>query len=161
MIVSYETLRSLKDELRDAPIGLLLADEGHRLKNTGQLAVLVTLRWQADTIADTQTFSHLTTLNVQRRVILTGTPIQNDLSEYFALLNFANPEYLGSKLDFKKNFENKILRGRDADASDKEKQESDAKLKELGNLVNRFIIRRTNDILSKYRECFACLATFS
>ena len=47
----------------------------------------------------------------------------------------------------------KILRGRDAEASDKEKEESDAKLKELGGLVNRFIIRRTNDILSKYRKC--------
>ena len=85
-------------------------------------------------------------------MILTGTPIQNDLSEYFALLNFANPEYLGSKLDFKRNFETKILRGRDADASEKEKDESDVKLKELGGLVNRFIIRRTNDILSKYRK---------
>ena len=91
---------------------------------------------------------------MQRRVILTGTPIQNDLSEYFALLNFANPEYLGTRNDFKKNFENKILRGRDADATDKEKQESDVKLKELGALVSKFIIRRTNDLLSKYRERF-------
>jgi DNA repair and recombination protein RAD54 and RAD54-like protein len=56
-------------------------------------------------------------------------------------------------LDFRKNFENKILRGRDADASDKEKEESDAKLKDLGVLVSKFIIRRTNDLLSKYREC--------
>ncbi|TXT15851.1 hypothetical protein VHUM_00354 [Vanrija humicola] len=133
MIVSYETLRSLEQELAGAPIGLLLADEGHRLKNS-----------------ETLTFQALTSLNVKRRVILTGTPIQNDLSEYFALLNFANPEYLGSKADFKKNFENKILRGRDADASDKEKHESDAKLKELSGLVNKFIIRRTNDLLSKY-----------
>lgn len=133
MIVSYETLRTLKTELDGCPIGLLLADEGHRLKN-----------------ADTLTFQALTALNVQRRVILTGTPIQNDLSEYFALLNFANPEYLGSRAEFKKNFELKILRGRDADATDKEKEESDAKLKELGGLVSRFIIRRTNDLLSKY-----------
>ena len=102
-------------------------------------------------LLDTLTFQALTALNVQRRVILTGTPIQNDLSEYFALLNFANPEYLGTKLDFKKNFESKILRGRDADATDKEKLESDAKLKELGGLVSKFIIRRTNDLLSKYR----------
>lgn len=65
-------------------------------------------------------------------------------------MNFANPEYLGSKLDFKKNFESKILRGRDADATEKEKLESDAKLKELGGLVSKFIIRRTNDLLSKY-----------
>jgi DNA repair and recombination RAD54-like protein len=101
---------------------------------------------------DTQTFQSLTALNVQRRVILTGTPIQNDLSEYFALLNFANPDYLGTRLDFKKNFELKILRGRDSEASDKEKLESDAKLKELGGLVSKFIIRRTNDLLSKYCE---------
>jgi hypothetical protein len=37
MIVSYETLRTLQDELAGAPIGLLLADEGHRLKNAGKL----------------------------------------------------------------------------------------------------------------------------
>lgn len=37
MIVSYETLRTLQDELAGAPIGLLLADEGHRLKNAGEL----------------------------------------------------------------------------------------------------------------------------
>jgi hypothetical protein len=135
MVVSYETLRTLQEELANCPVGLLLCDEGHRLKN-----------------ADSQTFQALTTLQCKRRVILSGTPIQNDLSEYFALLNFANPDYLGTRLDFRKNFELKILRGRDADASEKERVESDAKLKELGGLVSKFIIRRTNDLLSKYCE---------
>lgn len=37
MVVSYETLRSLQDELAGCPVGLLLADEGHRLKNSGKL----------------------------------------------------------------------------------------------------------------------------
>jgi len=37
MIVSYETLRSLGDELKGCEVGLLLADEGHRLKNAGEL----------------------------------------------------------------------------------------------------------------------------
>lgn len=101
---------------------------------------------------DSQTFQALNALNVQRRVILSGTPIQNDLSEYFSLLNFANPEYLGTRLDFRKNFELKILRGRDADATEKERKESDEKLKELGGQVSKFIIRRTNDLLSKYRK---------
>lgn len=36
MIVSYETLRSLNDELAGCEVGLLLADEGHRLKNPGE-----------------------------------------------------------------------------------------------------------------------------
>ncbi|KAG8967062.1 DNA-dependent ATPase protein rad54 [Tulasnella sp. 419] len=133
MIVSYETLRTLTAELTNTPIGLLLCDEGHRLKNS-----------------DSLTFQALMTLQVERRVILSGTPIQNDLSEYFSLLNFANPDFLGSKNDFRKNFENAIIRGRDADASDAVKAESERKLKELGGLVTKFIIRRTNDLLSKY-----------
>lgn len=36
MVVSYETLRSLEDELAGCPVGLLLCDEGHRLKNSGE-----------------------------------------------------------------------------------------------------------------------------
>ncbi|KAF9265480.1 hypothetical protein L218DRAFT_957061 [Marasmius fiardii PR-910] len=133
MIVSYETLRTLSEYLASCTIGLLLCDEGHRLKNSESL-----------------TFQALNGLNVRRRVILTGTPIQNDLSEYFSLLNFANPNFLGSKNDFRKNFENSIIRGRDASASDNVKAESERKLKELGGLVTKFIIRRTNDLLSKY-----------
>jgi DNA repair and recombination protein RAD54 and RAD54-like protein len=88
---------------------------------------------------------------VKRRVILTGTPIQNDLTEYFSLLNFANPNYLGTRLDFRKNFELAIIRGRDADASDADKAKCNEKLKELNALVMKLIIRRTNDLLSKYR----------
>ena len=80
-----------------------------------------------------------------------GPLSQNDLSEYFSLLNFANPNFLGSKNDFRKNFENAIIRGRDSLATDGVKAESEKKLKELGNLVTKFIIRRTNDLLSKYR----------
>ncbi|KAF5373861.1 hypothetical protein D9758_000619 [Tetrapyrgos nigripes] len=133
MIVSYETLRTLTVYLANCTIGLLLCDEGHRLKNSESL-----------------TFQALNGLDVKRRVILTGTPIQNDLSEYFSLLNFANPNFLGSKNDFRKNFENLIIRGRDSMASDAVKAESEKKLKELGGLVTKFIIRRTNDLLSKY-----------
>lgn len=133
MIVSYETLRTLTVYLNGCQIGLLLCDEGHRLKNSESL-----------------TFQALDAINVKRRVILSGTPIQNDLSEYFSLLNFANPNLLGTKNDFRKNFENIIIRGRDADATDKDKAECEKKLKELGELVSKFIIRRTNDLLSKY-----------
>lgn len=133
LIVSYETLRLNVDELKNTPIGLLLCDEGHRLKN-----------------GESQTFTALNGLNVDRRVILSGTPIQNDLSEYFSLLNFANPCLLGTRLDFRKKYELPILRGRDAAGTDADRQKGDACLRELLALVNKFIIRRTNDILSKY-----------
>jgi DNA repair and recombination RAD54-like protein len=67
-------------------------------------------------------------------------------------LNFANPNFLGSRDDFRKNFENAIIRGRDASASAEVQAQCEKKLKELGGLVTKFIIRRTNDLLSKYCE---------
>ena len=133
IIVSYETLRLNVEELKNTPIGLMLCDEGHRLKN-----------------GDSQTFGALNNLNVSRRVILSGTPIQNDLSEYFSLISFANPDLLGSRLEFRKRFELPILRGRDAEASEADRKRGDECLAELLAVVNKFIIRRTNDILSKY-----------
>ncbi|KAM7197158.1 P-loop containing nucleoside triphosphate hydrolase protein [Naviculisporaceae sp. PSN 640] len=133
IIVSYETLRLNVEELKNTSIGLMLCDEGHRLKN-----------------GDSQTFNALNNLNVSRRVILSGTPIQNDLSEYFALISFANPDLLGTRLEFRKRFEIPILRGRDADASEADRKRGDECLAELLGIVNKFIIRRTNDILSKY-----------
>lgn len=133
LIVSYESLRLNIEELKDVKIGLLLCDEGHRLKNS-----------------ESETYLALTGLSVERRVILSGTPIQNDLTEYFALLDFANPGYLGTKADFRKKFELPILRGRDAAGSDTDKAKGEAANAELGAMVKKFIIRRTNDILSKY-----------
>lgn len=133
MIVSYETLRNLQELLGNTEIGLMLCDEGHRLKNSESL-----------------TFQSLDTLRVKRRVILSGTPIQNDLSEYFSLLNFAIPDLLGSRGDFRKQFEIAILRGRDADATEAQQVAGREKLQQLSSMVSPFIIRRSNDILSKY-----------
>ena len=65
-------------------------------------------------------------------------------------MDFANPNYLGTREDFRKNFENAIIRGRDADATDAAKAKCEEKLKQLGGLVSKFIIRRTNDLLTKY-----------
>ena len=136
LIISYETLRRNVDQLKNSDVGLMLADEGHRLKN-----------------GDSLTFTALDSINCPRRVILSGTPIQNDLSEYFALLSFSNPGLLGSRAQFRKNFELPILRGRDADATDKEITKGEAQLQKLSTIVSKFIIRRTNDILSKYLPC--------
>ncbi|KAG5360539.1 DNA repair protein [Yarrowia sp. B02] len=133
LIISYDTLRRQVGAIADAEVGLLLADEGHKLKN-----------------GDSQTFTALNQLNVKRRVILSGTPIQNDLLEYFSLLNFSNPGLLGTKGEFRKNYEIPILRGRDADGTEKDAEVAQAKLQEMASIVSPLIIRRTNDILSKY-----------
>lgn len=80
LIISYETFRNYAKILTASEVGLLLADEGHRLKN-----------------ADNQTYNALMGLKTKRRVLLSGTPIQNDLTEYFSLIHFVNPGMLGTR----------------------------------------------------------------
>lgn len=70
-------------------------------------------------------------LNCPRRVLLSGTPIQNDLLEYFSLVHFVNTGLLGTAAEFRRRFENPILRGRDADASEDEQKRGEEKLQEV------------------------------
>lgn len=132
LIISYETFR-LHEVLHKGKVGLIICDEGHRLKNS-----------------DNQTYQTLNKMSAQRRVLISGTPIQNDLLEYFSLVHFVNSGILGTAQEFKRRFELPILKGRDADANDRDRATGEEKLKELIRVVNRCLIRRTSDILSKY-----------
>ena len=76
-------------------------------------------------------------LKCKRRVLLSGTPIQNDLLEYFSLIHFVNEGILGSSADFRKRFENPILRGRDADATDEDHKKGIERLEEMASIVNK------------------------
>ncbi|XP_060087745.1 DNA repair and recombination protein RAD54-like [Heteronotia binoei] len=133
LIISYETFRLHAEVLQKGSVGLVICDEGHRLKNS-----------------DNQTYQALNSLNTPRRVLISGTPIQNDLLEYFSLVHFVNSGILGTAQEFKKHFEISILKGRDADAREADRLKGEERLKELISIVNRCLIRRTSDILSKY-----------
>ena len=52
--------------------------QGHRLKNN-----------------ENQTYQALLNLKAERRILLSGTPIQNDLLEYYSLVHFVNRDILG------------------------------------------------------------------
>ncbi|CAG5131339.1 unnamed protein product, partial [Candidula unifasciata] len=133
LIISYETFRLHASVLHKGEVGLIICDEGHRLKNS-----------------ENQTYQALTNLNAKRRILLSGTPIQNDLLEYFSLLHFVNKGILGTAQEFKRRFETPILRGRDADATDEDHKKGEEKLQELLSIVNRCIIRRTQSLLTQY-----------
>lgn len=77
-------------------------------------------------------------LKAKRRVLLSGTPIQNDLLEYFSLLHFVNAGILGTAQEFRKKFERAILRSRDADASEKDHELGKERLDELISIVSRY-----------------------
>ncbi|VDN05600.1 unnamed protein product [Thelazia callipaeda] len=133
LIISYETFRLHVTVLLQKEIGLVICDEGHRLKNS-----------------DNQTYQALSSLKCKRRVLISGTPIQNDLLEYYSLVNFVNPGLLGTASEFKRRFENVILRGRDANATELQREKGDAALAEMSSVVSKCIIRRTSALLTKY-----------
>jgi DNA repair and recombination RAD54-like protein len=86
LVISYELFRINVDLInRASEIGLLVVDEGHRLKNSSAL-----------------TLNALSSLSCDARLLITGTPIQNNLSEFYTLVNFVLPGLLGSSNDFKR-----------------------------------------------------------
>ncbi|GBP89730.1 DNA repair and recombination protein RAD54-like [Eumeta japonica] len=133
LIISYETFRIYSKILNSSEVGLVLCDEGHRLKNN-----------------ENQTYQALMGLKAKRRILISGTPIQNDLTEYFSLVHFVNEGILGTSQEFKKKFENPILKGQDALASAQEREKAQECLQILTSIVNKCMIRRTSSLLTKY-----------
>lgn len=133
LIISYETFRNYAEIMCSSEIGMVLCDEGHRLKNCENL-----------------TYQSLMGLQTKRRVLLSGTPIQNDLTEYFSLVQFVNPGLLGTQAEFRRQYENPILKGQNADSTDKEREKAQERLNELIAIVNQCMIRRTSALLTKY-----------
>ena len=134
MIVGYEKLRTVQEGLaRGNGVDIVIADEGHRLKT------LQNKSGQA-----------IQSLNANKRVILSGTPIQNDLKEFFAAVDLVNPGILGSFKSFIKEFEGPIVRSRQPEATEKDIEKGEARNEELRELTSKFMLRRTADILAKY-----------
>ncbi|CAI4055412.1 DNA-dependent ATPase RDH54 SKDI_02G1790 [Saccharomyces kudriavzevii IFO 1802] len=137
LIIGYEKLLSVSEELEKNKhlIDLLVCDEGHRLKN-GASKILNTLK----------------SLDVKKKLLLTGTPIQNDLSEFFTIIDFINPGVLGNFASFKRRFIIPITRARDTANryNDDVLEKGEEKSKEMIEITKRFILRRTNSILEKY-----------
>ncbi|KAL6238926.1 hypothetical protein BDW75DRAFT_199921 [Aspergillus navahoensis] len=134
MIVGYEKLRTVQEGLaRGNGVDIIVADEGHRLKT------LQNKSGQA-----------IQSLNATKRIILSGTPIQNDLKEFFAAVDLVNPGVLGSFKSFIKEFEGPIVRSRQPEATKKDIEKGEARNEELRELTSQFMLRRTADILAKY-----------
>lgn len=133
-IIGYERLVKEQEKFQQGPgIDIVIADEGHRLKSATNKAA------QA-----------IKSLGTERRIVLSGTPLQNNLSEFYFTTDLVNPGILGKPGVFKKQFETPIVKGRQQDASVKEIELGTARYKELADLTGQFLLRRTADILAQY-----------
>lgn len=82
--------------------------------------------------------------------MITGTPIQNDLQEFYALIDFVNPNILGSYNEYKKTYETPILASQQPNASEWVLELGEERAKQLNDLTSSFILRRTQDVINKY-----------
>ncbi|ORZ13350.1 SNF2 family N-terminal domain-domain-containing protein [Lobosporangium transversale] len=127
MIIGYEKLRTVQDELVNTNFDIIVCDEGHRLKTS-----------------NIKTAQVIRSFSTMRRIILSGTPIQNDLGELFSMIDFVNPGLFENYSSFKRVFEDPIVKSRQPDCSS-----SDALLgleRYLTRLTNQFILRRTAQV---------------
>uniref|UniRef100_A0A8D1FGG1 Transcriptional regulator ATRX n=1 Tax=Sus scrofa TaxID=9823 RepID=A0A8D1FGG1_PIG len=115
MIIGYEMYRNLAQgrnvksrklkeifnkALVDPGPDFVVCDEGHILKN------------EASAVSKA-----MNSIRSRRRIILTGTPLQNNLIEYHCMVNFIKENLLGSIKEFRNRFINPIQNGQCADST--------------------------------------------
>ncbi len=114
VITTYALVTRDKETLARVHWRRVVLDEAQHIKNppTKQTAAIRSLRC-----------SH--------RIALTGTPVENRLSELWSIMEFCSPGYLGSQAEFRRRFAVPIERHRDKRQAER-----------LRNLVRPFILRR-------------------
>ncbi|CAG5131189.1 unnamed protein product [Candidula unifasciata] len=109
---------------------LVVCDEGHRIKNSGA--------------AISQALKNIKT---RRRIVLTGYPLQNNLMEYWCMVDFVRPNFLGTKSEFSNMFERPIMNGQCVDSTASDKKIMRHRSYVLHNLLEGFVQRRGHTVL--------------
>lgn len=130
LITHYDLIMRDRQYLKKVQWIYMIVDEGHRLKNH-ECAL-------AKTISGYQ---------IHRRLLLTGTPIQNSLQELWSLLNFLLPTIFNSVENFEEWF-NAPFKDRGQVALTDEEQL--LIIRRLHHVIRPFILRRKKDEVEKY-----------
>ena len=133
VISSYHTVRQDIDFLGAYEFLYVVLDESQMIKNP-----------------HSKLYRAMIELQAKHKLVVTGTPIENSLTDLWSQINFVNEGLLGSLNFFKKRFVKSIEK--------KKNKDQEQRLKEL---INPFILRRTKDEVAKelpplyeqYRYC--------
>jgi SNF2 family DNA or RNA helicase len=129
LIISYDTFVKHANSLGRV-CQIVICDEGHILKN-----------------CITRKNTSISSLSCRRRILLTGTPLQNNLTEFYACVSLVNPGVLGDLSTFNKVYASPILKAQEPQSSLSIREVAQARSKELWRVTELFILRRTGSIL--------------
>ena len=114
VLTTYGTMRNDAALLAEVSWDLVVADEAQHVKNSRSAAA-----------------RELRTIPARARVALTGTPVENDLTELWSILDWAVPGLLGSRAAFRKAWAADIESGKDT-----------RKARKFADLIGPFLLRR-------------------
>ena len=144
VITSYDVCRNDNDILTAIPWNYCVLDEGHLIKNPkakiSQAAKLIVSN---------------------HRLILSGTPIQNNVLELWSLFDFLMPGFLGTEKVFQERFARPIAASRNAKSSSKEQEAGALAVEALHKQALPFLLRRLkeevlNDLPPKILQNYYC-----
>jgi chromodomain-helicase-DNA-binding protein 7 len=125
LVTTYDTLIGDFDVIGDVPWRVAVVDEAHRLRNVkGKLLECM------KEISGKGTMKY----GYQSRVLMTGTPLQNNTQELWTLLNFIEPNIFRSLEDFEENFGNMANR---------------EQVEALQHKISPFMLRRVKEDVAK------------
>uniref|UniRef100_A0A182VAG5 Transcriptional regulator ATRX n=1 Tax=Anopheles merus TaxID=30066 RepID=A0A182VAG5_ANOME len=153
MLIGYEAFRALINYerrkgsvgLRSAKLGLIkeyllnpgadlvICDEGHQIKN------------KRSAISEA-----VSKIKTRRRIMLTGTPIQNNLKEYYCMVNFIKPSFLGSDKEFSNLYANPIKNGQCKDSDHQSIKIMKQRSYVLHNKLSKFVQRKEAAVLKEF-----------
>ncbi|PRP82848.1 putative DNA repair and recombination protein RAD54B [Planoprotostelium fungivorum] len=111
---------------------LVIVDEGHHIKDPN--AVMV---------------RSLNKIKTKRRIVMTGCPFQNHLTEYWCMINFIAPHYLGSIIEYRNQFVNPIENGCYEDSTEEDIQLRDERMNILQKLLEPITFRKSGEELKR------------
>lgn len=133
---SNESRSPLMDEVYEALVkpgpDLIICDEGHRIKNA-QAGISQALKQ----------------IRTRRRIVLTGYPLQNNLLEYWCMVDFVRPNYLGTRTEFCNMFERPIHNGLCVDSTPDDIKLMRYRAHVLHSLLVGFVQRRSHTVLQQ------------
>ncbi len=136
LIVGYTMFTNLvrDDEevailLQEQP-NLVIADEAHKLKNP-----------------DSQRHQAAAKFNTMSRIAMTGSPLTNNVMDYYSMINWVAPGYLADIAEFRQKFANPIKEGLYADSDPYHKRKARKMLQVLKATVDPKVHRRDIEVL--------------